>query len=121
MQLRASTSLRKRLDKLATSARACRIRVPGGVIQCGTEELDARNARLFEALAELPDNERGGYLFVPAIVYDLDEWEARALEAQEQLMRDTGEWLGPPPPVVTGKDPDDVTHLYKPNPALVKP
>lgn len=114
----AATSLSKRLDKVAGIARAKRFSVPGGVVLYGTEELDARNERLFEALAALPRPDRGGYLLVPPIL-PVDEWEALALDAQATLVRETGEWLGPAP-VVTSPDPMDVTDRYKPDPARMQ-
>lgn len=119
MALRIAASLSKRLDGLAAVARAQRVSVPGRVIQCGTDELDARNERLFEALGALPRPERGGYLLVPPIL-PVDEWEAIALSSQLQLERDTSEWLGPPPDEPELPDPMDVTHRYKPDPARVQ-
>ena len=91
----------------------------GGVICFGTDELDARNKRLFAELAELPPPARGGYMLVPAIL-PVDLWEEQALEAQAQLVRETGEWLGPAT-VVTGPDPMDVTNRYKPDKSRTPP
>lgn len=34
---------------------------------------------------------RGGVLLVPAIEYDLEKWEALALESQQRLVRETQE------------------------------
>lgn len=115
MALRIAASLTKRLDALTEIARAKRCSVPGGVILFGTDELDARNERLFVALAELPLPKRGGYLLVPPIL-PADLWEQHAMEAQATLSRATAEWLDvedPLPAEPTGKDPMDATGRYK--------
>lgn len=111
MRVQVSSDLSRRVAKLAGVAQAKRFSVPGGVICFGTDELDARNEHLFGALAALPPDEQGAYLLVPPIL-SLDVWEAEAQPSQEQLVRDTGNWLGPP---VTTTEPDvgDGSHRYR--------
>lgn len=53
-------------------------------------------------------------------VLTIDEWEALALDTQEQLVRETADWLGPAS-VSSGRDPDDVSHRYKPDRSKIPP
>lgn len=53
---------------------------------------------------------RGGW---PPIM-SVAEWSALAVVSQERLVFDTREHLDTPGEVVTGTDPSDVTHRYKP-------
>lgn len=64
---------------------------------------------------------RGGVLLVPAIIYDLDAWERRAMAAQQRLVRETQEGIDREGTVSNGaeiaeqRDPSDVTRFYKSN------
>lgn len=54
---------------------------------------------------------RGGW---PPVIRDIAEWSSLAVASQEKLVFDTREHLDTPGEVVTGTDPSDVTHRYKP-------
>lgn len=66
---------------------------------------------------------KGGVMRVPRIATDLDAWEREASAHMDRLINDSFEdredrTKRHPEPVVTGKDPADVTDRYKPRVAI---
>ena len=78
--------------------------------------------QLVDLRARRTTGRMGGVMRVPAIM-GVDEWEAVASFQQDQLIADSHEDRADraklqPEPVVTGKDPADVTDRYKPGMAI---
>lgn len=114
MALRLSSSLSRRLEALTRVTRKSDI---GKRYQLATvlgpqvlTEQDMSELTLWQRTV----------LSWPTIM-GVDEWSEAAQDAQLQLVRETGEWLGPAPEEPEMPDPMDVTHRYKPDPARVKP
>lgn len=78
------------------------------------------SATMRKQLVDLRDERgkarRGGVMRVPAIM-GVDEWEAIAAVSQDALIAASAEdrTLPTERPVVTGKDPADVSDRYKPS------